>query len=162
MVGFADALMVAHFDAHGGPVTEVWRVIGPIYLSIRFISPRFSERFNTRQSVLQKTIYLSRRMVPMMVAYLLSVWNGPSYSAITFTLLLLEKGLFEIDSSYQNHMARTASLMARSVLGVHMHANWTFFAGLMITAYRRSGIYATLGMALNMLSRYLPIIDMHL
>lgn len=162
MVGFADALMVAHFDARGGPVRELWRVIGPVYLSIRFISPRFRDRFNVHNGVIQKTIYVFRRLVPMMVAYLLSVWNGPSYSAITFSLLLLEKGLFEIDSLYQNYMARTASLMVRSVLGIHMHANWTFFAGLLVAAYRRSNIYATLGMVLNMLSTSLPAIDWHL
>lgn len=145
--------MVAHLDAHGQPVRELWRVIGPVYLSVRFLTPSIRSLQSARSSgngVVWRAWYLSRRMVPVAVAYLVTVWNGPAFSPITFALLMAEKALFEVNYVFKSQMASNAWLLVRSVLGIHIGADWPFFAGLFMAAYRRTSIYATFGMMLNM------------
>lgn len=148
MTFLADAMMMAHVEAHGQPVREWWRVIGPMIVSIRLslMTVRGSRR---SKSVFWRAVYMSRRVLPYAIAYLATSWDYPSFSPITLSLLVLEKTLFEVDYAVKSSLARNYWLLIRSLIGVQIGADWPFFVGVVLSAYRRTYVYATCGLLLN-------------
>jgi hypothetical protein len=150
MAGFLEAIMIAHIDARGRPVRELWRIFGPVYLVVHFVSPSSLRNLQNNKSWVGKCVHVVRRVAPTVAAYLMAAWNLSSFSLLTLLMLTLEKGLLEIDSlSQKASAAACASLMVRSVMGVHVGASWPFYIGTALTAYRRCTLYSAIGIYVN-------------
>ena len=149
MSGVLDALLMARYT--DGPHMEVWRIIGPVAIASRFFSTRTRGASN-RDKKPNRMVRFVKRAIPLSIAYFGTCFNSPSASPLTLALLLIEKGLYE----FQSTVGLISALYVRAIIGVHIGAKLPYHLGILSSIIFKRAYFNLFGLLIDYTVLKLP------